>query len=90
MDGSIAALGSFVSALAHRIASLPAAGRAVAKERINAIGLAPADEFRRDSDLFGEGVRTHEFQSRMQAALKWGFQTRDAELELPRLLGEVE
>ncbi|CAH2397591.1 hypothetical protein MES5069_1740004 [Mesorhizobium escarrei] len=31
-----------------------------------------------------------EFQSRMQAALQWGFQTRDAELELPRLLGEVE
>jgi enoyl-CoA hydratase/carnithine racemase len=84
-----AALGSFVGALAHRIASLPAAGHAVVKERVNAIGLAPADEFRRDSDLFGEGVRTQEFESRMQAAFKSGFQTREAELELPRLLGEL-
>ena len=84
-----AALGSFVGALAHRIASLPAAGHAVVKERVNAIGLAPADEFRRDSDLFGEGVRTQEFESRMQAAFKSGFQTREAELDLPRLLGEL-
>ena len=46
-------LGAFVSALAHRIAAFPAAGAAAVKERVNAIALAPAYDFRRDSDLFG-------------------------------------
>jgi hypothetical protein len=36
--------------------------------------LAPADEFRRDSDLFGEGVRTPEAQNQIQVAMKQGFQ----------------
>jgi enoyl-CoA hydratase/carnithine racemase len=48
------ALGEFVRSLAHRIAAFPAAGRAVLKDRVNAIALAPADDFRRDSDLFLE------------------------------------
>ena len=51
------ALGDFVSSLAHRIAGFPAAGHVVVKDRVNAIALAPAEDFRRDSDLFGEGVR---------------------------------
>jgi enoyl-CoA hydratase/carnithine racemase len=34
-------LGDFVSLLAHRIASFPAAGQVVVKERVNAIGLPP-------------------------------------------------
>jgi hypothetical protein len=51
--------------------------------------LAPIEEFRRDSDLFGQGVREPEAQSRMQAAFKRGFQTRDAELALGRMLGEL-
>jgi enoyl-CoA hydratase/carnithine racemase len=42
-------LGKFVSTLAHRIARFPAAGQVAVKERVNAIALAPADEFRRDS-----------------------------------------
>ena len=50
-------LGDFVSSLAHRIAGFPAAGHAVVKDRVNAIALAPVEDFRRDSDLFGEGVR---------------------------------
>ncbi len=53
----------FVSALAHRIARFPSAGHAAVKERVNAIALAPVDDFRRDSDLFGEGVRTPEAQA---------------------------
>jgi enoyl-CoA hydratase/carnithine racemase len=48
-----AELGDFVSSLAHRIARFPAAGHAVVKDRVNAIALAPVDDFRRDSDLFG-------------------------------------
>jgi len=83
------ALGDFVSALAHRIAGFPAAGLVTVKDRVNAIGLAPVEDFRRDSDLFGESVRTPEAQSRIQAAMKRGFQTRDAEMALGRLLGDL-
>src|SRR5215475_12769649 len=82
-------LGEFVSSLAHRIARFPAAGRAVVKERVNAIGLPPAEDFRRDSDLFIEGVRSREFQDRMQAALQRGFQTREAEMALARMLDDL-
>src|SRR5581483_3857261 len=49
-------LGGFVSALAHRIARFPASGHAAVKARVNAIALAPIEEFRRDSDLFAEQV----------------------------------
>ncbi|HEX4734794.1 MAG TPA: enoyl-CoA hydratase/isomerase family protein [Thermoleophilaceae bacterium] len=82
-------LGEFVSSLAHRIARFPAAGQAAVKERVNAISLAPAQEFRRDSDLFGEGVQNPEAQRRIQAAMRRGMQTRDAELELAPVLGEL-
>jgi enoyl-CoA hydratase/carnithine racemase len=81
-------LGDFVTSLAHRIASFPAAGRVAVKDRVNAIALAPAEDFRRDSDLFGEGVRTPEVQGRIGAAIKRGFQTRDAEIALARMLGD--
>src|SRR5882672_12935782 len=63
------ALGNFVRSLAHRIAGFPAVGQVVVKERVNAITLAPADEFRRDSDRFGEGMRDPENQNRIQAAM---------------------
>src|SRR5207249_11177928 len=55
-----AALGDFVRSLAYRIAGFPAAGHAVVKDRVNAIALAPVEDFRRDSDLFGEGMRNPE------------------------------
>ena len=42
--------------LAHRIAAFPAAGHAAVKDRVNAISLAPAEDFRYDSDLFGAAV----------------------------------
>jgi enoyl-CoA hydratase/carnithine racemase len=82
-------LGDFVSSLAHRIARFPAAGQVVVKERVNAIALAPVEDFRRDSDLFLEGVSTPESQGLIQAAMKGGFQTRDAELALARMLGDL-
>jgi enoyl-CoA hydratase/carnithine racemase len=82
-------LGDFVSSLAHRIAKFPAAGQVVVKERVNAIALPSAEDIRRDSDLFLEGTRSPEFQDRTQAALKRGFQTRDAEMNLARMLGDL-
>jgi enoyl-CoA hydratase/carnithine racemase len=83
-------LGDFVRSLAHRIARFPAGGHAAVKDRVNAIALAPADDFRRDSDLFGEGVRNPEAQSRIRAAIERGFQTRDAEIALARMLGDLD
>ena len=59
------------------------------KRRVNAIALAPIEDFRRDSDLFGEGVREPGVQKRIQDAIKRGFQTRDAEMDLARLLGQL-
>jgi enoyl-CoA hydratase/carnithine racemase len=82
-------LGEFVRSLAHRIANFPAAARRTLKERINAITLAATDEFRRDSNLFGELVRSPEAQSRTEAGLKRGFQTPDGELALSGMLSEL-
>ena len=83
------ALGDFVRSLAHRIAGFPAAGQVVVKERVNAIGFAPAEDPSRFRSLFGEGVGNPEAQKRIQAAIKRGFQTRDAEMSLGRLLGDL-
>lgn len=84
-----AAVGDFVEALAHRIASFPAAGHVAVKERVNAIALAPAEDFRRDSNLFGESARDPETQSRIQISMKRGFQTREAEMTLASMLGHL-
>jgi enoyl-CoA hydratase/carnithine racemase len=83
-------LSEFVRALALRIAKFPGAGLAAIKDRVNTIALASVQEFRRDSDLFGEGARTSEYQRRSEAALKLGLQTRSAELDLARLLGDID
>lgn len=80
----------FVSSLAHRIAKFPAAGHAVVKERVNAITLPSVENIRRDSDLFLEGTRTAEFQQLTQAAFENGFQTREAEMNLAKLVSEIQ
>ena len=46
-------------------------------------------EQRRDSDLFGEGAGNPEAQSRFGAAFKRGFHTRDGEMNLARLVGDL-
>ena len=80
-------IGNFVHSLAQRIANFPATGRMVVKERVNAIGLPSVEDIRRDSDLFLEGASSPQYQERMMAAMKNGFQTREGELELAQMLG---
>jgi enoyl-CoA hydratase/carnithine racemase len=82
-------LDHFVKSLANRITGFPAAGQLAVKDRVNAITLPPVEDFRRDSDLFGEGVRAPEAQGQIQAAMKRGFQTRDAEMALAQMLGDM-
>jgi len=83
------ALDDFVRSLAHRIAGFPAAGRVMLKERVNAIALAPIEDFRRDSDLFGEASRTPAAQKQFEVAFKHGFQTREGEIALGRMIGDM-
>jgi enoyl-CoA hydratase/carnithine racemase len=81
-----AALGDFVKSLAHRIDSFPSFGLAVIRDRVNATALPPAEDFRLDSSLFLDCVRKPEAQNRIKAAMKQGFQTREAEMDLPHML----
>ena len=82
-------LDEFVRSLAFRIASFPATGHAVVKNRVNAIALASAEDIQRDSDLFLEGVSHPEYQERIKAAMKLGFQTREAEMNLGQLVADL-
>ena len=84
-----AGLGDFVKSLARRIDSFPAFGVAAIRERVNAVALALADDFRRDSSLFLECAREPEAQNLIKAAMKRGFQTREAEMDLPRMLVDL-
>jgi enoyl-CoA hydratase/carnithine racemase len=70
------ALGEFVRALAGRIAGFPAAGLLVIEERVNAVALAPTDDLRRDSDLFGEQVGAPESIGRWSLRMTGGAGSR--------------
>ena len=82
-------LADFVTTLAHRVGAFPAAGNATVKDRVNAISLAPLEDFRRDSDLFAERVQSAETQRLIGRAMEQGLQTRDAEMNLARILGRL-
>ena len=83
------ALSEFVRSLAHRIAGFPAAAQIALKDRINAIALAPADDFRRDSDLFLECARNPETQRRIRVAMTRGFQAHNGEMALAKMVGDL-
>jgi hypothetical protein len=59
------------------------------KDRVNAIALAPEQDFRRDSDRSADSSARPEVQRRLRAAIERGFQTRVGELTLDRVLGDL-
>ena len=72
------------------MASGSAAARLVTiKGRVNELSLAPTADFRRDSDLFAGAVHSDETQGRIKAAMTRGLQTREAELDLTGMLGDL-
>jgi enoyl-CoA hydratase/carnithine racemase len=85
-------LESYVTALAHRIARFPLAALLTLKARVNAITLAPEADFRRDSELFGEGFQEGgEARDRTATLMKLGLQMQsETELNLGRVLGTLE
>jgi enoyl-CoA hydratase/carnithine racemase len=83
-------LDEFVTSLAHRIAAFPAAGQLAVKDRVNASSLAPVEDFRRDSDLFGDGVRHADTQRLIEAAFKRGLQTPVGEMALASMLSDLD
>jgi hypothetical protein len=60
-----------------------------AEGRVNAVTLAPIEDFRRDSDLFGESVDSPETEDRLREATRRGLQTREWELDLGARLGDL-
>jgi enoyl-CoA hydratase/carnithine racemase len=86
-----AELGPFVSALARRIASFPAAGLTAIKRRINDASLAPLADVRTDAALFQQTMREPRAQARTKELLAAGMQTRgDLEREFAQALGKLK
>lgn len=82
-------LEAVTTAVARRIASFPPFAASAIKDRVNAISLAPDEDFRIDSDMFGEAVKKPEVGRRMKMALERGFQTREPELALNRFVEQL-
>jgi len=83
-----AALGDFVRSLAFRITSFRLA--AALQSRIGSTqSRSRRWDFSQDSDLFGDSVQGSDAQGRIRVATTRGFQTREGEMTLARMLGEL-
>jgi len=83
------AIGTFVEALAHRIASFPAAALELAKQSVNAAELPLAEGLVEEAYLFQRLLRTEDAQRNMRRFLELGGQTREGELEVADLSGRA-
>jgi len=82
-------LGTFVDALAFRIASFPAEALALAKESVAAAELSIREGLLDEEHRFQRSLATDAAQRRMAAFLAAGGQTRDVELDLGALVGTL-
>ena len=84
-------LTSFVEDLAYRIAGFPAEAIARAKRSVqNAEEMSIAEGLWEESLLFAESLQTAPARARMKKFLELGGQTREVELELPRVIRALE
>lgn len=84
-----AELGPFVDRLARRIASFPPDAVRLAKRAVDAAGGSLRDGLLDEAHLFNLTLADPELDARMEGALARGAQTRDGELDLPRLIEEA-
>lgn len=83
-------LTGFVDRLAARIAGFPASAVALAKQStLNADAMEPTDGLIEEQFLFQRLMHTPDAQTRMRAFLAQGGQTRDGELRVAELGGEL-
>jgi enoyl-CoA hydratase/carnithine racemase len=78
-------IGTFVEALAHRIASFPAEAVELAKRSVNAAELPLAEGLVEEGYLFQRLLRTDGAQRNMRRFLELGGQTREGELDVAHL-----
>lgn len=79
----------FVSALAERIASFPVEAVRLAKQATDAAGADPTPGLIEEAYLFQALLRTEDAPDRMRKFLEIGGQTRDGELRVDELNGEL-
>ena len=82
-------IGSFVDALAARIASFPRDAVELAKQSVNAAELPLAEGLVEEAYLFQRLLRTKGAQENMRRFLDLGGQTREAELQMGELSGKL-
>ena len=80
----------FVADLAGRIASFSSEGIALAKESVNASALPLEEGLIEEGYLFQKSVRTNAAQTRMRRFMQIGGQTREGELRVSELVGQLE
>ena len=86
---SAEAIGPYVEGLARRIASFPAPAVRLAKQSINCATKPLEEGLRDESYLFQRLLREESAQRNMQRFLEIGGQTRDGELRVAELSGEL-
>jgi enoyl-CoA hydratase/carnithine racemase len=79
-------IGPFVERLAHRIASFPPEGIALAKAAVNAAERPTAEGLLEEAHLFLRSAATGEARDRMRRFLERGGQTREREISLGKTI----